>query len=88
MAPSTKFMQCLHFAAYKHRYQRRKDHEHTPYINHPIRVATILSTEAGITDETILMAALLHDTVEDTDATFDEIAVNYLTQKRLSFAID
>lgn len=77
MAPSAKFMQCLHFAAYKHRHQRRKDHEQTPYINHPIRVATILSTEAGINDETILMAALLHDTVEDTDTTFEEITVKH-----------
>ncbi|KAM7360283.1 metazoan SpoT homolog-1 isoform 1-T2 [Cochliomyia hominivorax] len=73
MAPSVKFMKCLQFAAYKHRDQRRKNVIQTPYINHPINVATILALEGRINDETVLMAALLHDTVEDTDATFEEI---------------
>ncbi|XP_019894615.1 guanosine-3',5'-bis(diphosphate) 3'-pyrophosphohydrolase MESH1 isoform X2 [Musca domestica] len=67
------FMKCLQFAADKHRNQRRKDTSGTPYINHPINVATILSTEAHVQDMTVLMAALLHDTVEDTDATFEDI---------------
>ena len=73
MPPSTKFMECLQFAAKKHRNQRRKDAQETPYINHPINVATILSVEALIEDEQVLMAALLHDTVEDTETTFEEI---------------
>lgn len=75
MAPTTTFMKCLQFAASKHRNQRRKNADQTPYINHPINVATILSDEGHIEDESILMAALLHDTVEDTDATFLEIEV-------------
>ncbi len=69
---SAKFLQALSFAAYKHRHQRRKDNS-TPYINHPIAVANILLNEAGVTDETVLIAALLHDTVEDTETTFEEI---------------
>uniref|UniRef100_A0A1A9WMI5 Guanosine-3',5'-bis(diphosphate) 3'-pyrophosphohydrolase MESH1 n=1 Tax=Glossina brevipalpis TaxID=37001 RepID=A0A1A9WMI5_9MUSC len=73
MSPSCKFMQCLQFAARKHANQRRKDIKQTPYINHPINVSTILSTEAYINDEVVLMAALLHDSVEDTDTTFEEI---------------
>ncbi|XP_054735303.1 guanosine-3',5'-bis(diphosphate) 3'-pyrophosphohydrolase MESH1 [Anastrepha obliqua] len=74
--PTAKLMQGLQFAASKHRTQRRKDNE-TPYINHPINVATILAVEGGISDETVLIAALLHDTVEDTDTTFEEIETQF-----------
>ncbi|CAF4491637.1 unnamed protein product, partial [Rotaria magnacalcarata] len=51
----------------------RKDPDQTPYINHPIGVAHILSNEAGVNDFDILAAALLHDTIEDTQTTFDEL---------------
>ncbi len=64
------FLQALSFAADKHRHQRRKDSAKTPYINHPI---AILLNEAGVADEAVLIAALLHDTVEDTDTRFEEI---------------
>ncbi|RZF39063.1 hypothetical protein LSTR_LSTR006600 [Laodelphax striatellus] len=63
---------CTNFAAEKHKTQRRKNVDKTPYINHPIGVANILS-EAGISDVNILCAALLHDTVEDTDTTLEEL---------------
>jgi GTP diphosphokinase / guanosine-3',5'-bis(diphosphate) 3'-diphosphatase len=61
------------FAAHKHRDQRRKGAEASPYINHPIAVANVLANEAGITDPIILAAALLHDTIEDTDTTPEEL---------------
>jgi guanosine-3',5'-bis(diphosphate) 3'-pyrophosphohydrolase len=61
----------LSFASEKHRDQRRKDQEGTPYINHPIEVARLLHEVGGITDGATLAAALLHDTVEDTDTTRD-----------------
>lgn len=61
------------FAAYKHRNQRRKGTKAVPYINHPIDLAYLLSNRAGIQDDVVIAAALLHDTVEDTDTTFDEI---------------
>jgi guanosine-3',5'-bis(diphosphate) 3'-pyrophosphohydrolase len=61
------------FAAHKHRDQRRKGADASPYINHPIAVANVLANEAGITDSRILTAALLHDTVEDTDTTSQEL---------------
>lgn len=70
---STDFLRSLSFAANKHRNQRRKDSARTPYINHPIALVDILLIEAGVTDEAVLIAALLHDTVEDTDTTFEEI---------------
>ncbi|XP_054243704.1 guanosine-3',5'-bis(diphosphate) 3'-pyrophosphohydrolase MESH1 [Indicator indicator] len=66
-------LEAVDFAARKHKGQRRKDPEGTPYINHPIGVARILAHEAGVTDIVVLQAALLHDTVEDTDTTLAEI---------------
>ncbi|XP_033747311.1 guanosine-3',5'-bis(diphosphate) 3'-pyrophosphohydrolase MESH1-like [Pecten maximus] len=69
----SELMRCVDFAAIKHKDQRRKDVEETPYINHPIGVAKILTEEAGITDLAVIQAALLHDTVEDTDTSFDEL---------------
>jgi guanosine-3',5'-bis(diphosphate) 3'-pyrophosphohydrolase len=70
-------IQALAFAADKHRGQRRKDREASPYINHPIELANILVNEAKITDPLVLMAAILHDTVEDTDTTLEEIAAHF-----------
>ncbi|XP_058012391.1 guanosine-3',5'-bis(diphosphate) 3'-pyrophosphohydrolase MESH1 isoform X2 [Ahaetulla prasina] len=70
---AARLLDAVDFAARKHSAQRRKDPERTPYINHPIGVAQILAREAGVTDVAVLQAALLHDTVEDTDATFAEL---------------
>lgn len=61
------------FAAHKHRDQRRKDIGATPYINHPLTLARILSVEGGVTDVATIAAALLHDTLEDTETTPAEI---------------
>ncbi|XP_027601249.1 guanosine-3',5'-bis(diphosphate) 3'-pyrophosphohydrolase MESH1 [Pipra filicauda] len=68
-----RLLEAADFAARKHKEQRRKDPEGTPFINHPIGVARILAHEAGVTDIVVLQAALLHDTVEDTDTTLSEI---------------
>ena len=59
----------LAFAADKHRNQRRKDADASPYINHPIALANLLLNEAGVEDQRVLIAAILHDTIEDTDTT-------------------
>lgn len=67
----------LAFAAAKHRNQRRKDVDASPYINHPIALARVLSVEAGIHDETVIAAALLHDTIEDTETTYDELLARF-----------
>lgn len=61
------------FAAEKHQTQVRKDANKTPYIVHPIGVADQLINLARVRDVAIIQAALLHDTVEDTDTTFEEI---------------
>jgi guanosine-3',5'-bis(diphosphate) 3'-pyrophosphohydrolase len=61
------------FAAFKHRTQRRQDADASPYINHPIELARVLAEHGGVTDTATLCAALLHDTVEDTETTPDEL---------------
>lgn len=66
-------LSALTYAAQRHSRQRRKGGDDIPYINHPIDVAAILAVEAGIEDEDVLMAAALHDTVEDTPATLAEL---------------
>ena len=66
-------LKALHFAANKHRDQRRKDVEASPYINHPIEVAEVLARVGGVTDLVTLQGAILHDTIEDTKTTPEEL---------------
>ena len=68
------FFEALNFAARKHRDERRKDPEKTPYINHPIEVAETLWRVGRVREMPTLIAALLHDTLEDTDTTPQEIS--------------
>ncbi|KXN71060.1 hypothetical protein CONCODRAFT_78539 [Conidiobolus coronatus NRRL 28638] len=72
----------LKFSSEKHRFQKRKDILNTPYINHPIAVAKHL-LEGGISYLPLLQAAVLHDTVEDTDTTFEEIELLFGPEVRL-----
>jgi GTP diphosphokinase / guanosine-3',5'-bis(diphosphate) 3'-diphosphatase len=66
-------LQAISFSAKKHRYQTRKGVNGEPYINHPIEVANILANVGNVTDFNILIAAILHDTVEDTETTAEEL---------------
>ena len=70
-------LKAAHLAACKHRNQKRKDEEKTPYINHPIAVAKIISEIGNIEDPEVLAAALLHDTIENTETTVDELIDNF-----------
>jgi len=74
-------LSALHFAADKHRDQRRKGEDASPYINHPIVVAETLSRH-GVTDSVTLQAAILHDTLEDTETTPEEIERNFGAEVR------
>jgi guanosine-3',5'-bis(diphosphate) 3'-pyrophosphohydrolase len=67
-------LQAAEFAADRHRDHRRKDAGASPYINHPLAVAALLARKGGVDDVTLLMAALLHDTVEDTATMPEELA--------------
>ena len=81
IAPATTgtgmLIRAFAFAAEKHRHQRRKDAESSPYINHPIALADVLANEGGIDDPVTLCAAILHDTIEDTQTTQAELAMHF-----------
>ena len=66
----------LAFSAEKHRTQKRKDIDKSPYINHPIALANILA-QRWVIDENVLCAAILHDTIEDTETTADELRKHF-----------
>ncbi len=68
-----QLLRAVLFSARKHRGQRRKDEDASPYINHPIEVAELMANVGGVSDLPALMAAILHDTVEDTGSTFAEL---------------
>ena len=70
-------LKAVHFASQKHRDQRRKDKDTSPYINHPISVAKIISEIGKVEDPEVLAAALLHDTIEDTKTTPKELIDNF-----------
>jgi guanosine-3',5'-bis(diphosphate) 3'-pyrophosphohydrolase len=70
-------LKAMHFAAEKHSDQKRKDEKASPYINHPIQVAEILWRIGDVRDTTLLLASILHDTIEDTDATPEEIKAEF-----------
>lgn len=70
---SLTILQAVEFAEKKHRGQTRKNTEETPYIIHPLSVARTIAEIGGVTDTDILVAALLHDTVEDTATVHEEL---------------
>ena len=65
------------FAAERHSKQRRKDADASPYINHPLALAHLLASIGGVHDSCVLQAALLHDTLEDTETTHAELVERF-----------
>ena len=65
------------FAAGKHRTQKRKGADGLPYITHPLAVAGVLAGVGGVTEVTTLVAALLHDTVEDTGTLLEDLEAEF-----------
>ncbi len=72
-----RLLAAIAFATNKHRDQRRKDAAASPHINHPIALANVPANEAEIDDERILIAAVLHDTLEDTETTEQELVRHF-----------
>ena len=70
-------LRAMYFASHKHKNQRRKGEDQEPYINHPVEVANMLWHVGGVRDVNTIVAAILHDTVEDTDTTIEEIEKNF-----------
>ena len=66
-------VKAMSFAAQKHKDQRRKGKDAPPYINHPIDLAEVLVNIGNVTDVKAICAALLHDTIEDTRTTREEL---------------
>jgi guanosine-3',5'-bis(diphosphate) 3'-pyrophosphohydrolase len=66
-------LRALAFAAERHSRQRRKDVDASPYINHPIALANVLVNEGGVDSVEVLSAAILHDTLEDTETTVEDL---------------
>jgi guanosine-3',5'-bis(diphosphate) 3'-pyrophosphohydrolase len=74
---SGTFIDALQFVTTKHSHQRRKDAQQSPYVNHLVDVVDLLWHQGGIRDEATLLAGLLHDTLEDTEASPVEIRARY-----------
>jgi guanosine-3',5'-bis(diphosphate) 3'-pyrophosphohydrolase len=72
-----KIIKAIEFAAFKHRNQRRKGKEKLPYINHPIEILGILWRIGLVRYIPILIAAILHDIIEDTDTKPEEISSRF-----------
>jgi GTP diphosphokinase / guanosine-3',5'-bis(diphosphate) 3'-diphosphatase len=68
----TNILYAIEYASEKHKLQRRKGYYKIPYINHPIKVTRLLA-ECNEKDDVLLCASILHDVLEDTDATEHEI---------------
>ena len=72
-----KLLHAASFAARKHSDQRRKGSDAEPYINHPLEVANLLADIGNVEDVDILAAAILHDTVEDTECTAADLTAKF-----------
>jgi len=74
---SIQIVNAMHFAATKHAEQKRKGYLEEPYFNHVSEVAWILANNAEEPDTNLIIAGLLHDTIEDTDTTHDELVEEF-----------
>ena len=77
MNNTAKLIEAASFAARKHVGQRRKGNDAAPYINHPLEVANLLANVGKIEDYDVLIAAVLHDTIEDTETSKEEITEKF-----------
>lgn len=76
-APVREVLAAARFAAERHKNQRRKGESAEPYINHLLEVADLISRATPDPDPIVLMAALLHDVVEDVGVTSAELASEF-----------
>ena len=72
-----RLLQALDFAAERHSAQRRKGPDAAPYVNHLIEVATLVANVGQIDDVEVLIAAVLHDVLEDTPTSADEVTQRF-----------
>ena len=72
-APVQRILAAAKFAAEKHAAQKRKGAAAEPYVNHLIEVAQLIAGSSEVLDTNLVMAGLLHDTIEDTATTAEEL---------------
>jgi guanosine-3',5'-bis(diphosphate) 3'-pyrophosphohydrolase len=70
-------LEALDFAAQRHSAQRRKGPDAAPYVNHLIEVAMLVASVGRIDDDDVLIAAVLHDVLEDTPTQADEVSARF-----------
>jgi (p)ppGpp synthase/HD superfamily hydrolase len=75
--PVRRILAAARFAAEKHAQQKRKGAAGEPYFNHLLEVAELVAASSGRLDVELLMAAFLHDTVEDTGVTSQELETRF-----------
>ncbi len=71
--PVQRIFAAAMFAAEKHAAQKRKGAAAEPYVNHLIEVAQLIAGSSELLDTNLVMAGLLHDTIEDTGTTVEEL---------------
>jgi guanosine-3',5'-bis(diphosphate) 3'-pyrophosphohydrolase len=76
----SRLLEALDFAAVRHSAQRRKGPDAAPYVNHLIEVASLVANVGGVVDLDVLIAAVLHDVLEDTPTTADEVTERFGTR--------
>lgn len=79
---AAKILEALTFAAEQHKYQRRAGFEPLPYINHILKVTDALVNIGHEKDTALILSAILHDVVEDTNISFAEITEKFGHQVR------
>jgi len=72
-----KLVEAASFAAQRHTGHQRKGNDKQPYINHPLEVANLIANVGQVDDVDVLIAAILHDTVEDVGVTKDDIVKQF-----------
>ena len=70
----TDLARAYHFAAVRHTNQKRKGKAGEPYVNHLTEVAELVASATGGEDIDLLIAAVLHDTIEDTGTSTEDLA--------------
>lgn len=70
-------MSAILFAIDRHHHQLRKGEQERPYVIHPLEAAELLVTFGKVTDEDIIIGAILHDILEDTETTLEEFRARF-----------
>src|SRR5262249_4728035 len=77
IAELPRLTKALFFAAEAHRNQRRKGAAQEPYLNHLIEVVDLVVQATDSADMDLVIAALLHDVVEDTPTTYVDVTTSF-----------